>query len=164
MGERGQNAILGNGTLDDAMSQFEKKFKAKSGLNWDARGDKPKAGKYAYVERSYVPDSDVDDDASDDDAEVKEVKEARRKSVQCSLDPPTRKLMELIFNQRYFDQAMSDLNYDADKLPLGKLSKAMINRGFQALKDLAALLQDNSLAETDYELSVAEAIEHLSNR
>lgn len=48
--------------------------------------------------------------------------------------------MQLIFNQAYFDAAMSALNYDANKLPLGKLSKATIARGFQALKDLSVLL------------------------
>jgi poly [ADP-ribose] polymerase len=71
--------------------------------------------------------------------------------------------MELIFNQQYFAQTMTDLNYDANKLPLGKLSKATINRGFQALKDLAALLQDPSLAQSTYGQPLPTAIEQLSN-
>lgn len=41
---------------------------------------------------------------------------------------------------------MESMNYDARKMPLGKLSKATIMRGFQALKDLAACLEDSSLA------------------
>jgi len=36
---------------------------------------------------------------------------------------------------------MENLNYDVNKLPLGRLGKATILRGFQALKDLAALIQ-----------------------
>jgi poly [ADP-ribose] polymerase 2/3/4 len=38
--------------------QYQKKFKDKSGLAWANRGDDPKKGKYAYVERSSEPDTD----------------------------------------------------------------------------------------------------------
>lgn len=56
------------------------------------------------------------------------------------------------------------MGYDAAKLPLGKLSNATILRGYQALKDLAALFDDKSLAQTKYETSDITAIEQLSNR
>jgi poly [ADP-ribose] polymerase len=58
---------------------------------------------------------------------------------------------------------MADMNYDAKKLPLGKLSKATITRGYQALKDLAALLDDPSLAESLYDSTSHEVTERLSN-
>jgi poly [ADP-ribose] polymerase len=38
-------AMLGNGALDHAIDEFEKKFKGKSGLNWEDRGGDPKKGK-----------------------------------------------------------------------------------------------------------------------
>lgn len=72
-------------------------------------------------------------------------------------------LMELIFNQKYFQQAMTALNYDANKMPLGRLSKTTILRGFQQLKDLAALFDDNSLARTKWDMTVPNATQHLSN-
>ena len=71
--------------------------------------------------------------------------------------------MELIFNQQYFAAAMDDFNYDVNKLPLGKLSKHTITRGYQALKDLSALLDDASLAQTQYGTTFQAATEHLSN-
>lgn len=163
VGERGQSATLGNGSLADAVKNFEKKFKDKSGLKWDDRGEKPKPGKYAYVEKSYNPDSEDEEDNAPDDTADGTKDAARPKSVECTLDLPTRNLMELIFNQQYFATTMSDLNYDANKLPLGKLSKGTIYRGFQALKDLAALFDDSTLAATQYSMSVPEATEHLSN-
>ena len=49
--------------------------------------------------------------------------------------------MFAVFNQQYFAATMTDLNYDVKKLPLGKLSKNTILRGFQALKDLSALME-----------------------
>jgi poly [ADP-ribose] polymerase 2/3/4 len=76
---------------------------------------------------------------------------------KSELEPEVQSLMQLIFNQQYMNAAMSDLNYDANKMPLGKLSKATINRGFQVLKDLSVLLKDGTGSER-------EEIEDLSNR
>jgi poly [ADP-ribose] polymerase 2/3/4 len=71
--------------------------------------------------------------------------------------------MKLIFNREYFAASMTQLNYDADKLPLGKLGKNTITRGFQALKDLASLLDDPLLAERKYKTTMTRATEDLSN-
>ncbi|UKZ93532.1 uncharacterized protein TrAFT101_008446 [Trichoderma asperellum] len=165
VGETGQSALLGNGTVADALKNFEKKFKDKSGLAWDNRGDNPKPGKYAFVERSYNPDSDDEDDA-DDDADGKGVKKEEGDEIKiadCTLQPEVKSLMELIFNQQYFQATMTALNYDANKLPLGKLSKTTITRGFQQLKDLAALIDDSTIARDKYGMTMADATEMLSN-
>lgn len=166
VGEYGSSALLGNGTLDDALKNFEKKFKDKSGLTWAQRGDDPKPSKYAYIERSYEPDSD-DEDGGDDAKPASKVKdeesEDEQASALCTLEKPVEELMNLIFNQQYFREAMTSMNYDANKLPLGKLSKSTILRGFQALKDLSALFNDSTLADSKYSMTVAEATEHLSN-
>ncbi|KAJ4256653.1 hypothetical protein NW762_008749 [Fusarium torreyae] len=166
VGEAGQKAVLGSGSLDDAVKQFQKKFKDKSGLSWENRTDNPKPGKYAFVERSYNPDSDDEDEEEDKKAVKKEDGEEEDEAPppECTLEKPVQELMELIFNQKYFQDAMTSLNYDANKLPLGKLSKTTITRGFQQLKDLAALLDDPNLASTQWGMSMAEATEELSNR
>ncbi|PTB69376.1 PARP-domain-containing protein [Trichoderma citrinoviride] len=165
VGEVGQSALLGNGKVEDAIKQFEKKFKDKSGLSWENRGENPKPGKYAFVERSYNPDSDDEDDNEADDKAVKkeEDDEEEVKPAECTLEPQVKSLMELIFNQQYFQATMTALNYDANKLPLGKLSKATITRGFQQLKDLAALMDDATLAASRWNTTVAQATEMLSN-
>lgn len=160
VGDYGQTATLGGPSLQDAMRQFEKKFKDKAGLSWSQRGEKPKPGKYTFVERSYNVDSD-DEESEAEDAKGKK-KAADWKPPTCTLHPAVQRLMELIFNQQFFAATMSALNYDANKLPLGKLSKATITRGFQALKDLSALLDDQSLA-TSYGVPYNQAIEQLSN-
>lgn len=148
-----------------AIKHFEKKFKDKSGLSWEKRGDDPKPGKYAFIERSYNPDSDDDDD-DDDKADGKGAKEGDKEDeapLQCTLEQPVQDLMSLIFNQQYFQATMASLNYDSNKLPLGKLSKTTITRGFQQLKDLAALMNDPSLASSKWNMPLAAAKEHLSN-
>ncbi|KAI0184130.1 poly polymerase catalytic domain-containing protein [Xylaria flabelliformis] len=158
VGEYGQSKTIGNGSLHDALKQFNDKFKSKSGLSWDNRGEQPKLNKYAFIEKSYEPDSEDEEEADQVKTEVKEEEEPESK-----LTKPVQDLMKLIFNQEYFTNAMSDLNYDSAKLPLGKLSKATISRGFQALKDLAFLLDNPAQALTLYGTNLNTATEQLSN-
>jgi len=128
-------------------------------LAWEDRGSDPKPGKYVFVERSY--ESDDEDDTAPVTGNGADESETKPPPM-CTLEPAVKSLMQLIFNQDYFEASMSNFNYDANKLPLGKLSKATISRGFQTLKDLSALLDDNSLAG-NYQQSPQGAIEHLSN-
>ena len=93
VGVRGQNATLGSGSLADAIKQFERKFKDKSGLTWANRGDEPIANKYAYVERSYNPDSDEEDDEGDVDAGADEQTGEKRKAAESTLEPAVQNLV-----------------------------------------------------------------------
>ena len=137
------------------MRAFEKKFKDKAGLTWSQRGEAPKSGKYAFVEKSYeVESEDEGDDAATSKAPIPP-------PSPCTLEPPVQELMKLIFNQSFFNAAMEELNYDAKKLPLGQLSKATIARGFQTLKALSALIDDPS--QTPPGVSHGAAVEELSN-
>ncbi|KAK6000311.1 hypothetical protein QM012_003943 [Aureobasidium pullulans] len=150
VGEHGQTAMLGDGSLGDAFQHFEKKFKDKSGLKWDDRGGKPKANKYVFVERSYLADDD-DEAPAQSGACPDGDEEAAYTPPKCTLEPPVQSLMELIFNPKHFANTMQALNYDANKLPLGKLSKATITKGFEILKELSALMSDTSANLSDFE-------------
>ncbi|OJD28964.1 poly polymerase 2 adp-ribosyltransferase 2 [Diplodia corticola] len=132
VGERGQMKALGNGSLDDAKRQFQAKFKDKSGLHWEDRTAPPKPKKYVFIERSYQSDDEEEDEG------VKTEKDGE--GPDCTLALPIQKLMQLIFNTQFFAAAMTELNYDSKKLPLGKLSKATIMKGFQSLKDLSEMI------------------------
>src|SRR5690242_10031881 len=85
------------------------------------RGADPRKGKYTYVERSYELDSEDDRDVPANGYGSK----AQQSTVvvKSSLAVPVQQLMQLIFNQQYMNETMAALNYDADKMPLGKLSK-----------------------------------------
>ncbi|KAG8163407.1 hypothetical protein KVR01_006704 [Diaporthe batatas] len=158
VGERGANKVLGGGSLQDAKKQFEKKFRDKTGLLWANRMDDPLPGKYVFLEKSYQPDSDSEEDGTEPSDGTKLPQAG---PPPCTLEPAVQDLMKLIFNERYFAAAMTDMNYDLDKLPLGKLSKATIMRGFQTLKDLSALL-DGSAAPAA--AGIPLSVEDLSNR
>ncbi|KAI0111590.1 PARP-domain-containing protein [Daldinia grandis] len=164
VGERGQSKVVGNGTLDRALYEFDNKFKSKSGLSWADRGEPPKPGKYAFIEKCYEPDSeDEDNKKNTKDANGDTIKTENSKKPDSKLSQPVQELMKLIFNHQYFAATMLDLNYDSTKLPLGRLSKTTISRGFQALKDLSALIQDPALATSQHHTDYISATEQLSN-
>lgn len=159
VGDRGQSKMLGNGTLNDALREFDSKFKSKSGLSWANRAEKPKNGKYTFIERSYTEDTDDEET----EPKVKAESEDKEAAPESKLQVAVQDLMELIFNQQYFAATMVDLNYDVNKMPLGKLAKSTIVKGYQALKDLSDLMNDQSLAQSEYSTDYQSAIEMLSN-
>ncbi|XP_011890456.1 PREDICTED: poly [ADP-ribose] polymerase 3 isoform X4 [Cercocebus atys] len=64
------------------------------------------------------------------------------KRVQpCSLDPATQKLVTNIFSKEMFKNTMALMDLDVKKMPLGKLSKQQIARGFEALEALEEALK-----------------------
>ncbi|XHG00308.1 hypothetical protein AWENTII_003772 [Aspergillus wentii] len=158
VGETGQWAHLGDGTLKKAMADFEKKFKDKSGLKWENRTDTPKNGKYTFIERNY------EDDDEDEDADTKQVAKKEKKQVESLLPEATQTLMTFIFNQDHFLSTMASMSYDAQKLPLGKLSKRTLEDGFRVLKDLSELVSSPTLASSRWGTTFNAAAEELSNR
>ncbi|KAI0889458.1 PARP-domain-containing protein [Annulohypoxylon maeteangense] len=149
VGAQGATKIHGDGSQHLACMEFQSKFREKTGLIWVNRAHPPRPKKYIFIERCY----DVErKDGSEDGVKI-----------PSRLSKPVQELMKLIFNQQYFAATMSELNYNANSLPLGKLSMSTITRGYEALTDLSALLHDHSLATTEYQTSFDSAVEELSN-
>lgn len=140
VGEFGQTKTLGPfDEEDEAMTEFEKKFKAKTGLAWDERDEEPLGGKnYTYLEKAYDDDEDDQDDAAEKDA------------PRSKLPLPTQRLIELIFNENHFNSVLEEIGYNKDKLPLGKLGKNTLKNGFKHLQELASLIKHPSLAQNKY--------------
>ena len=154
IGDRGRKEQLGSGSLSDARWYFELKFKEKTGLKWEERLNDPKPKKYVFLERTYEAESDDDGTVKSED----------KPTPESTLAPEVQSLMKFVFNQDYITGTMADIKYDVIKLPLGKLSKSTILRGYQALKDLGALFDDHGLAELFHNTDYQGAVESLSNR
>jgi poly [ADP-ribose] polymerase len=45
-------------------------------------------------------------------------------------------LIKLIFDMKMINNTMKEIGYDAKKMPLGKLAKSSIMKGYEALKGL----------------------------
>ena len=159
--------MLGPGSLNKAMYQFEKKFRDKSGHNWADRLEDPKKGKYTFIERNYEPDSSDDEENLPGAGSRRDSKKSLDSQVHVKaesvLPDPVQRLMQLIFNQQLFAATMSSMDYDANKLPLGKLSKHTLTLGFQRLKELAELFASPNLADEVHNMTYTNAIEAISN-
>ena len=143
--------------LDGARKEFDKKFKDKSGHKWDERSEPAKKGKYTFLEKSY-------EDDDDDEAENQVKDEEDEEKVESKLPRQMQRLMELIFNSNHFNAVFEQIGYNANKLPLGKLSKTTLKTGFEHLNELASLIKHPSLAQNKYDTSQQEAIEDFSNK
>ena len=173
VGSSGQHSTLGSGDLGVALSFFDRKFRDKSGLSWSNRLDPPRKNKYTFIERKYEGnESDQGEDSASGDETLPPGQTAgssKRKyteafsAVESKLPKPTQRLMEMIFNRHYFAKTMAEMSYDANKLPLGDLSKRTLKRGFQILKDLAELMYEPSLADEKHNMTYGDALEEFSN-
>ncbi|KAJ5462438.1 hypothetical protein N7530_010643 [Penicillium desertorum] len=161
VGEHGQSACLGDGGLADAMRQYEKKFKDKSGLKWENRLDTPRNGKYTFLERNY----EEDDEEEDPVKKEKTIKEEEDKpAAQSALSKGLQDLMSFIFNRQDVLDTLAAMSYDAHKLPLGKLGDRTLKSGFSVLKEISELMATPSVAQARYGQAYGNAIETLSNR
>lgn len=137
-------------TFEAALKEFDKKFKDKSGHKWGDRGEPAKKNKYTFIERSYESDDDDERPTKQEDVEDADEK------IESKLPKETQRLIELIFNQKHFNSVLEGIGYNADKLPLGKLSKATLKKGFDHLNELAALIKNPALAGNKYQCSQQE--------
>lgn len=130
VGEVGQDACRGPfSDVNVAIKDFEKKFKDKTKNDWEKRDAfVAKAGKYTLIE--------VEGEAEE---EEEEKVETTKKQLgvgdmnSCTLDAHTQNLVKLIFADETFTHAMEKMELDVKKMPLGKLSKTQIAKGFDAL-------------------------------
>lgn len=143
VGEKGQSKRLGEGDLGEAMAEFKGKFKEKSGMLWEDRDHPPKKNKYSFLEINY---EDSDDEQVDQQEESPKKEKGEIKLAESKLSKEVQRLIELIFNLQLFSKTMAALDYDANRMPLGKLSKKTLLKGYEVLKDLASLITDPSLA------------------
>ena len=147
--------LLGNGSLEGAMQAFTWKFKDKTAADWEKRLNPDRAVRrkpvYTFVEKKYEDDSSDDDHLSEGSCRKSNTKStnigAVPKEVESTLPESVQLLMKFIFNHYYFADTMKDFDYDADKLPLGKLSKNTLQRGFQTLRELEDLFKNPRLPD-----------------
>ncbi|KAF9163376.1 Poly [ADP-ribose] polymerase 2 [Actinomortierella ambigua] len=137
VGEHGKMALDQFGSdLSSAKRHFEKKFRDKSSNAWADRDNfVKKAGKYLLL-----PPEDPEEEEEEKKEKVADKGKAVKKEVvipDSQLHPKVQDLVGMIFNTNMMLQQMKELDYDAEKMPLGKLAKATINQGYGVLKKIA---------------------------
>ncbi|KAH7913845.1 hypothetical protein BJ138DRAFT_1145132 [Hygrophoropsis aurantiaca] len=132
VGENGQSQVKGPWPSITAVSEFKKQFRSKTGVSWESRqGMVAGKGKYTWLERSFDDEDKPEENDSKEDVIIPDSK----------LHPELQTFCNLIFSAKLIDAHLSSMNYDANKLPLGKLAKSTVLNGFAALKKLAEVIE-----------------------
>lgn len=151
------------GSEDAAIKQFKSKFKDKTKnncneyifgssleitmtvyLSWigdDRANFKKVAGKYDLIDVAGDGDEEEEEESTKPKSDTVQDKDGVVYAAS-KLDAPTQSLIRLIFDTDMFKDALRTYDIDVKKMPLGKLSKAQIAKGFEILEELEAVMEN----------------------
>ncbi|KAK8452748.1 hypothetical protein SEVIR_5G162200v4 [Setaria viridis] len=135
VGARGQDKVHGPfSTRDQAIYEFEGKFQDKTNNLWsDRKNFKCYAKKYTWLEMDYGETDKETNKTEKKDSITDQIKETK-------LETRIAQFISLICNISMMKQQMVEIGYNADKLPLGKLSKSTILKGYDVLKRISNVI------------------------
>ncbi|KAI1137924.1 PARP-domain-containing protein [Hypoxylon sp. FL0543] len=154
VGDPGSHTTLEtDGTLVSALSEFHTVFRANTGLHWVFRRERPKIGKYAFVEMRYEPELEGEDDGKKPEGMAL----PDGFTVRTPKTPgPVWDLMRLILDRQYFA--------GAHRGEPNKLSKNTINRGFEILQQLSIFLRSPATSHWEFKGDRESVIRQMSDR
>ncbi|KAG2588656.1 hypothetical protein PVAP13_5NG227300 [Panicum virgatum] len=135
VGARGQDKLHGPfSTRDQAIYEFEGKFQNKTNNLWcDRKKFRCYAKKYTWLEMDYGETHKETNKAEKKGSITDQIKETK-------LETRIAQFISLICNISMMKQQMVEIGYNADKLPLGKLSKSTILKGYDVLKRISNVI------------------------
>ncbi|XP_009144575.1 poly [ADP-ribose] polymerase 2 [Brassica rapa] len=137
VGVKGQSKLDGPyDSCDPAIEIFSNKFYDKTRNHWSDRKEfflHPKS--YAWLE--------VDYGKEENDSVVNDIPKSSSKVTrdESKLDPQVAKFISLICSVSMMAQQMMELGYNAKELPLGKLSKSTISKGYEVLQRISEMIE-----------------------
>ncbi|KAL9431071.1 hypothetical protein AB3S75_026294 [Citrus x aurantiifolia] len=128
---------------EDAVCEFKRLFLEKTGNPWEAWEQKQnfqkKPGKFFPLDIDYGINKQVSEKIGTD--------------ADSQLAPALVELMKMLFNVETYRAAMMEFDINMSEMPLGKLSKNNIQKGFEALTEIQNLLNNGA-----YDPSVKESL------
>ncbi|KAM1570682.1 hypothetical protein ACFX10_035653 [Malus domestica] len=131
----------------DAIHEFKRLFLEKTGNPWEAWEQKQNFQKQAG---RFFP-LDIDYGVN------KQVSKKNQNNAGSKLAPQLAELMKMLFNVETYRAAMMEFEINMAEMPLGKLSKANIQKGFEALTEIQNLLNNNGHAPSTKESLIIDA-------
>ncbi|KAH9281681.1 Poly [ADP-ribose] polymerase 2 [Echinococcus granulosus] len=133
VGKTAQTSLQPYASKANAISVFEKKFRCKTGNCWKDRANFTKmSGLYDLIEQDF---GEVEAEEKADDNEEKKV-------VSSHLPAEVLELILLISDVSVMEHQMREMNYDASRAPLGKLTPGQIKAGYEALKTVSDCIEE----------------------
>ncbi|KAL2499707.1 Poly [ADP-ribose] polymerase 2 [Abeliophyllum distichum] len=136
VGVKGQDKLNGPYISQQAaISEFEQKFFDKTKNHWSNRKE------FVTYPRSYTW-LEMDYSETEKEPAVREECKPTMKIEprESKLEASIAKFISLICNVSMMKQQMMEIGYNAEKLPLGKLSKSTILKGYDVLKRIADVI------------------------
>ncbi|KAJ4963907.1 hypothetical protein NE237_023846 [Protea cynaroides] len=135
VGVKGQDKLHAYMHREAAIKEFQQKFFDKTRNQWSNRKKfvcYPKC--YTWLEMDYgeAKNESVPEKPSNSSLGVQ--------PRESQLEPRVAKFISLICNTSMMKQQMLEIGYNAEKLPLGKLSKVTILKGYDVLKRIADVI------------------------
>ncbi|VVB07527.1 unnamed protein product [Arabis nemorensis] len=118
----------------DAVHEFKRLFLEKTGNTWESWEKKEnfqkQPGKFLPLDIDYGVNKQL----------------AKKESAHTSsnLAPPLIELMKMLFDVETYRSAMMEFEINMSEMPLGKLSKHNIQKGFEALTEIQRLLTESN--------------------
>lgn len=126
-------------TIELAEKAFNKKFREKVGYHWVDRATKePIPRKYELLKIDHSGDSKQEENIGES-GDVK---------VESKLDQVTKELIQLLFQEDLYLDALKEFDIDVRRMPLGKLTTDQIEKGVTVLKEIEQKIQ-NGASSTD---------------
>uniref|UniRef100_A0A9J2QBA2 Poly [ADP-ribose] polymerase n=1 Tax=Ascaris lumbricoides TaxID=6252 RepID=A0A9J2QBA2_ASCLU len=141
VGEPGANQHQQFSSVDDAVKAFKKKFHDKTRNKFEERHKfVAHPGKYTIIE---IEGEDEEQPCASTKA-IETVKVDSAVEAPQILDSKTAALVKFIFDVDMFSEALTTMEIDINKMPLGKLSKSQIVKGFTVLEKIESVLNNES--------------------
>ncbi|MCL7037376.1 hypothetical protein MKW94_019800 [Papaver nudicaule] len=119
----------------DAIIEFKRLFLEKTGNSWESWEAKDnfqkQPGRFFPLDIDYGVNKQLTERKIFDE-------------TKSHLAPPLLQLMKMLFNVETYRNAMMEFEINMSEMPLGKLSKSNIRKGFEALTEIQNLLNGNS--------------------
>lgn len=131
----------------DAIEEFKRLFLEKTGNPWEAWVHKQNFQKHPG---RFFP-LDIDYGVN---------KQAPKKNLDdrnSTLAPALKELIKMLFNVETYRAAMLEFEINLSEMPLGKLSKSNIQKGFEALTQIQNLLENMDLQSSVKESLIVDA-------
>ncbi|OQR93407.1 poly ADP-ribose polymerase [Achlya hypogyna] len=142
-----QRKLLGPMTLDAAKENFISKFELKTENSWPLGGDafEPVSGKYTLIDIDYT-------DEKEDEMESAAAENTMANVPPTQLPASVHDFVKMICDVDLIAQEMAEMHLDLKRMPLGKLSKQQIAKGYGILDQISETLREiESLQGTNEE-------------
>ncbi|KAM1475412.1 hypothetical protein ACFX2I_031311 [Malus domestica] len=135
VGFKGQNKLAPHASRESAIKEFKQKFRDKTGNDWSNRK------MFQLIPSCYMwIEMDYNEKEEQSAVEEKNGSALGRQPLETQLEPCIANFISLIFNIDMMKPHVMEIVYNADKLPLGKLSKSTILKGYNILQRISDVI------------------------